>query len=508
MTVVRTQGGDLAGQELPTGGTVFAGIPFAAPPVGDLRLRAPQPPQPWAGTRTSAFPPAPPQRQQVDHDEDCLYLNIWTPGPPGPHPVLVWLYGGGFENGSASPPGTDGSRLAQQLGAVVVAPNYRLGALGFLHLAGPGGPRSASSGNLGLQDQVAALEWVRDNIAGFGGTPENVTLAGISAGAFCIGALLAVPRARGLFQRAILHSGSTGRIFPAATATALAHDFLHALEVNDLDELARIGTPQILDAQDAVVDHDIGDRNLPGGHAWGVVLDGNVLTCDPPAAVVAGDAASVALLVCATRDEVQLYEKLQPDFAPGDELALTAEMERAGHASGAALLRAYRTRHPDEDLTRLRTRFLTDAIYRLPAARLAADQIAAGGRAWSSLQAATPYGVDLGACHGTELALLFDGTTAQPPLPTDSHGLIRARDQLVAAWRSFVHTGDPGWPEYAPGKPTTRAYGGSEDLVVEPPADAVTALWSDVSSACVARAAVTARGSAAEPGRATGAPPH
>jgi para-nitrobenzyl esterase len=157
-------------------------------------------------------------------------------------------------------------------------------------------------------------------------------------------------------------------------------------------------------------------------------------------------------------------------FVPADEAALADEMGVTG------LLEAYRQRHPDESLTRLRTRFLTDAIYRLPASRLAAAQVAVGGRAWSSLQSVAPLGPSFGACHGSDMAFVFDGTSALGPVPPISPEMWPVRDQMMSAWRGFLHDGDPGWPLYEAGRPTSFDYGGTADLVVEPAPDAVTAL--------------------------------
>jgi para-nitrobenzyl esterase len=202
-----------------------------------------------------------------------------------------------------------------------------------------------------------------------------------------------------------------------------------------------------------------------------VVLDGDVLPADPQTFVVSGGAKDVDLLVCATRDEVQLYEVMQGvAFVPADEAALAAEMVLPG------LLDAYRQRHPGESLTRLRTRFLTDAIYRLPAARLASAQVRAGGRAWSSLQSVAPLGPTFGACHGSDMAFVLDGTAALGPVTPISPELLPVRDQMMAAWRGFLHAGDPGWPVYEPEKPTTFEYGGAGGLIIEPTQDAVAAL--------------------------------
>ncbi|MGC9541182.1 carboxylesterase family protein [Streptomyces sp. UG1] len=311
-----TTTGTVRGSVLPHGGRLFAGIPFAAPPVGELRFRPPQPPRPWQGVRQAdSFAPAPaqgasslvpgasrtstfpafPTAEIRETSEDCLYLNVWTPTTTAEdalRPVIVWIYGGGYDAGSAAPPYSDGATLARQTGAVVVTANYRLGALGFLHLADLGS-QWAGSTNLALQDQMAALSWVRDNIASFGGDPGNITVAGQSAGAFSIGALLAAPAAAGLFHKAILQSGSTSRIFDRATATTMAEDLISALRLDSPEDLLTVACQRILDVQSTVVTGDIGQRNLPGGRSWGAVLDGSVLPVAPQQAVADGAAADI-----------------------------------------------------------------------------------------------------------------------------------------------------------------------------------------------------------------------
>jgi len=213
---------------------VFRGIPYARPPQGALRLRAPLPPAPWPGVRDAkAFGAAAPQTPgrlaallgspTETYLEDCLYLNVWTPGTGAARrPVLVWLHGGAFSTGSGSQPIYRGARLAQRGDAVVVTVNYRLGALGYLHLPALGRDAEEASANFGLLDQLEALAWVRENIAAFGGDPANVTLFGESAGAMSVGTLLGTPRARGLFSRAILQSGAASNVYDREDALRVA----------------------------------------------------------------------------------------------------------------------------------------------------------------------------------------------------------------------------------------------------------------------------------------------
>jgi para-nitrobenzyl esterase len=360
---------------------------------------------------------------------------------------------------------TDAAALSRRADVVVVAANYRVGALGFLHApdAYPPDAPAPDVANLGLQDQIAALRWTRQSVRAFGGDPENVTVMGESAGAFCVGALLAAPAAAGLFDQAILQSGSTGRVFDADTGRAIAADLFSAVGVADVDELRGVPGQRILDAQAAVIDRDIGRRNLPGGHAWGIVRDGSVVTDDPQAVVERGGAAHIPLLVTTTRDEARLFEVfLEGSYAPRDEGALLAEIRSAGIDDAGALLADYRARSPAANLARLRSAFLTDVIYGWPARRLAAAQVAAGGRAYLALFTAEPFGPDLGACHGSDLTYVFDKTAGSLfPLPDTPHDHA-VRDQVMSAWARFAATGDPGWDVYQPGAENTcRHFGGT-----------------------------------------------
>ncbi|MFB8277980.1 carboxylesterase/lipase family protein [Nocardia colli] len=500
--LVDTATGTIAGCHLPSGGRLFAGIPFAAAPVGELRWRPPQPPEPWPGVRRSdrfraapaqgASPNVPgaspkstfptfPTAQITETSEDCLYLNVWVPAGTGDtalRPVIVWIYGGGFEAGSAAPPYSDGDALARQTGAVVVAANYRLGAFGFLHLADLG-TRWSGATNFAIQDQVAALGWVAANIRAFGGDPANVTVAGQSAGAFSIGTLLGVPAASGLFAKAILHSGGTSRILSRDTANTMTENLLAALRLDDPENLLKVPTQDIMDAQTIIASTDIGSRNLPGGHVWGVVLDGVVLPRDPLRTVADGAVAHIPLLIGATHDEIRLFQRLAGDaFRPADRTALLAEMQRAGVTEPDELLRAYRSRAPhSDDLSDLRSMFLTDAVYRIPATDLAQAQSAAGGRAYHQLLLAEPCGPDLGAFHGADLLYLFD-KLALVDAARPEH--LAVRDLLIGAWTDFAVSGAPRWPAYASNEEAnSRAIAAPpivDSMITEPPDD-IARLW-------------------------------
>ncbi|MGH7367997.1 MAG: carboxylesterase/lipase family protein [Candidatus Rokuibacteriota bacterium] len=395
---------------------VFRGLPFARPPVGPRRFRPPEPPEPWAGVREAArFGTSAAQNGALvgplmslginRTGEDCLYLNVWTPGlDRARRPVLVWIHGGAFVLGSGSQMLYDGATLARRGDVVVVTINYRLGALGFLRLRDHFGPRLPATGNEGLLDQIAALEWVRDEIATFGGDPDNVTISGESAGAMSCATLLGVPRARGLFRRAILQSGAANYVWPRDTAARLADQMLAELGVGSPEALGAASPERLLAAQRRLfMDLMLGDdhvlaalspagqrvagalflglslarrrfgrvtaplsRGLAGmlrqrgrrraapptsalaalralrtrGLPFQPVIDGDVVPGEPLAAIRDGAARDVPLLIGTNRDEARLFAPLDPEATTLDEAALLARGEEAIPGGAEAARRA------------------------------------------------------------------------------------------------------------------------------------------------------------------------
>jgi para-nitrobenzyl esterase len=487
---VRLGAAALRGAALPGGGYLFAGVPFAAPPTGRLRFRSPRPAVPREGIRDAAsFAPAPVQAAGFvpgieDCAEDCLYLNIWTPGPEGGHPVVVWLYGGGFEGGSASPPHTSGEAMMRQGNLVVVTPNYRLGALGFLHLAGLDQATWAHDANVGHLDQIAALAWVRDHIAAFGGDPANVTLSGESAGAFSGAALAAIPAAAGLFHKLLLISGGASRVLPGETAADQARDVCAGLGATSPARLSMVPASEILAAQFAAIDHDIGRRNSPGGRFWGGVLDGTVMTAHPAEAIRRGALRAVPVVTCTTAHEMRVFEiRHGAAYRPSDEASLLREMAGGvGHERAHALLGFYHREYPGASLARLRTLYLSDYIYRARSAALAADQIAAGGRAWSLVFGfcSARLGPPGGAHHGLIGAYLTGPDAGRPDTVLSDPAAFGVRARLVEFVAAFARGGDPGWSEHRAGDATTLLLGPREQLIADPPPE-VAGLWAGVA---------------------------
>lgn len=436
---------------LDEGGVVaFKGVPFAAAPQGALRFHPPVPATAWDGVRDCVeFGSAPPQLAPApgappawrsEAGLNCLTVNVWTPDPGAAGlPVMVWIYGGLWKHGSSSMPQYDAGTLAAS-GVVVVTFNYRVGFEGFGHLPGV-------ADNRGLRDQIAALEWVRDNITAFGGDPANVTLFGHSAGAASTALLTAAPAAQGLFRRAIAQSIPSG-IRTTAEAAAVTAAIAGAAGVPaTLDAFAALPPEAILAVQDAPL------RDQDGFTAFAPVIDGDLVTGHPWTALQAGTGQDVDLICGFTHEEYRGQGPLPP---PGVDLAIVAEA--VGLESEAAA--AYRQASPDADDATLFTVMLSDALIRMPTTWVAEAHARAGGRTW--LYDLTWRGPTLGAGHGIDIPLIFGNATTRQaarflgsPPPADFADLST---HIRAAWTSFATTGDPGWPRFTAEHPTTRIW--------------------------------------------------
>ncbi|MGW8351632.1 carboxylesterase/lipase family protein [Streptomyces wedmorensis] len=471
MTVCRTRQGEVRGRTSPDGVTSFLGIPYAAPPFGALRFRAPAPPEPWTGVRDATAhgptaphaPYAPPFDALVPENdipgEDCLNLDVRTPAPgPGAGlPVMVWLHGGAFTNGSGSASGYDGSAFARD-GVVCVTPNYRLGADGFLHL--PDRP-----GNRGLLDQIAALRWVRDNIASFGGDPDQVTVFGESAGAMSIGALLTTEAARGLFRRAILQSGACHHYLRPSSARLIAARLAEKLGVEPTPKaFEAVPLKELLPAQ-AELRAEVGADPDPA--RWGEAVL-NMMPFEPvqPGLTLPGPDCEVDLLVGSNREEYRLF------LVPTGRLDVLPESSLHAMTTGYGLdpaeaLPVYRAARPGATPGELLDAVATDWFYRIPAVRLA--ESVPGSYLYEFAWRSPRFDGALGACHALELPFVFDRLhdPAYAPL-LGAHPPQALADAMHGAWVSFATTGDPGWPAYDEDTRATMTFTTTPTVVSDP----------------------------------------
>ena len=466
--IIRTPYGVLRGRAAGAG-LAFLGVRYGVAPVGARRWMPPSRHAPVEDViDATRFGPSPPQLPSPATSwraafapravsEDCLNLNVWTPcADNARRPVLVHVFGGGFETGSASEGLQDGAALSGQAGAVVVRVNFRIGALGFLYLGDVLGAEFAS-GNVGLLDLCLALEWVRDNIGALGGDPDNVTIFGLSSGAFMIAALFALPRTRGLFAKAWMQSGSASRVLTRAQGAAMAEAFMREtrLAAGNRRGFASLGVDAILAAQRKIAAFDLGDRNAPGGQTLGVVEDGATLTRHPLRSFVEGARRNIPILLGFTRDEARLWFAAGVMREPQSMDEARAEMVRFSDAdSGARLFAFYRARYASLGPAALREKFLCDAVYGLPALRTALAHADGGGDAfvyrfdWTAPGA----GAALGAAHGFDEAFVWNAADpARFPLSAGADDASALADAMSAALVAFAKSGSPGWSNVSAG---------------------------------------------------------
>ena len=497
--VLEIGSGKLQGSEK-DGVRVFKGIPYAAPPVGERRWLPPADPAPWAGVRDARdFGDWAPQNKGALDDvmgaetgpqsEDCLTLNVWTPGLAGRRPVMVWIHGGGFTIGSGAQGIYEGGTLARHGDVVVVTINYRLGILGFAPLAAVTGGRIPASGNEGLLDQVKALAWVRDNIAHFGGDPDNVTIFGESAGGMSVGNLLALPAARGLFHKAIPQSGACHTCADADTALRRGEAIVKALGL-DADALRAAPLEDLLRAQ----------RHLEGGRVEGYplsvigslpfmpVADGSVVPRHPIDAVAAGAAAGIPVLAGSTLDEWKLFGVPARAIQQLDAAGLAKRLGYlVGNAHAPGLVAAYRAALPargiEPSIPEIFMAIQTDRIFRIPALRLLECQRPHDARVFNYLfdWPSPAAGGRLGSPHAVELAYVF-GTYTKPGARKfygEGEGAAALATMAMDAWTRFARSGDPGWPAYDTDKRTTALLGVGR-RIVEAPLEAERRAWEEV----------------------------
>jgi para-nitrobenzyl esterase len=464
--VLATSNGPVRGY-VEDGLNVFKALRYGAPPIGLARFKPPAPPNPWTETaeataygapaiqsglapgerRTS--PGDPPAPDEPASSEDCLFLNVWTPGlnkgglDAKARPVMVWLHGGGFANGSGGAAMYDGAALARKGDVVTVTVNHRLNVFGYLHLGEVFGPDYAQSGVAGMLDIIQALQWVRDNISAFGGNPADVTIFGESGGGWKVSLLLAMPGARGLFHKAVIQSGPglTGK--PIAAADKIARRVLKELQVDTPKKLAALSTEAISHAS----------VKIPGEpmRLFTPVVDGVALPRDPFEPDASPLNADVPVLIGTNKDESTLFMLGLPKFGNFDEDDLARHAKTSAGDKAEPLIAAVRAAYPDYNPTHVASGVATAAGMWAGSLKLAERKAAQqAAPVWMyMLTWETPVAKGrLRSPHALEIPLVFDNVEKARNFVGRGDEPQVVADQMSSAWLAFARTGDPGWPAY------------------------------------------------------------
>jgi para-nitrobenzyl esterase len=472
--VAATRYGKIVGVSA-SGVCTFKGIHYGANPEGAMRFMPPVPPKPWSGTAEALnYGDLAPQNLSGASgsdirvamgdifgpgkvSEDCLVLNVWTPSlTHGRRPVMVWLHGGGYTGGSDGAPTYDGTNLARKQNVVVVGINHRLNVFGYLYLGEIGGAKYADSGNVGMLDCVLALEWVRDNIAHFGGDPNNVTIFGESGGGGKVSVLMAMPPAKGLFHKAIVESGSTLRVSTADEADAAARKYLAQLKIapDRVDDLQRVPMADMLAAMRAMTG--------PNSIRLGPVVDGRSLPRQPFDPDAPAQSASIPMLIGTNGTEsTALLGIADASLFSLDEADMRAKLKSYLHVNDDAqigsLVAVYKKERPEATPSDIYFAVTTDRMMRMNAVTQAERKAAQGSAPaymyifdWRS----PVLGGKLRSPHGIELAFVFDNTDKTTGMNGTGADLAPLAERVSAAWAGFARTGNPN----APGLPHWPAY--------------------------------------------------
>jgi para-nitrobenzyl esterase len=470
--IVATKYGKIEGS-FENGLYIFKGIPYAATPVGKLRWMPPQPIKSWSGTQPAQkfgaiapqilMPitiPGPPSFEGISQDEDCLSLNIWTPGlDSARRPVMFWIHGGAFIGGSGCEYFLEEGVLSRRGDIVLVSINYRLGAFGFLNLNEVTGGKIPATGNEGLLDQVVALDWVVENIEAFGGDPDNITVSGFSAGAMSTGDLLSMPLARGKFQKAINRSGSGSVVGTMESAVEISEKFLETINLsgNDVNALRHLSTERLLDAQQElqIILRETEHRSTP----FQPVKDGNILPEWPLAAIKKGAAINIPVIAGTSLDELKMSSTLDPATKNLNEAGLVKRLkDLLPEKLVPDLINTYRStlkkRGSNADPADILGTIGVDYLFRIPTIRLIEGQRDNGVPAYNYLFTfrSPAMGGILGAMHGLDNPFLFGCLDEEfsGNGPEEQSLATKIQDSTLA----FMRTGDPScesigkWPVY------------------------------------------------------------
>ncbi len=455
----------------------FKGVPYAASTAGENRFMPPKKREPWSGVRDASelglrspqllaafHGQVPPEVESMDRNEpmgeDCLVLNVWTSSVgrgTGKRPVMVWLHGGGYTSGSGGFICYDGAELARKHDVVAITVNHRLTVFGYLYLAGIGGEKYAKSSNVGMLDIVAALEWVRDNAAAFGGDPSNVTIFGQSGGGGKVSTLMAMPSAHGLFHRAIVESGAAVKGVSRDAANKSAERYLAKLNLkpDQVDQLQKLSVDQLLDATANTNPMPGG----PGGFALAPVVDGTTLPNDPFDPVAPALSANIPLLIGTVETEVTFFPHQVLD--PIDDAELHTHVKQtlrtASDEQVDQLIAAYKKGRPGASNTDLFLALASDATFRagvvIEAERKAAEGKAPVYQYYVTWRSPVRDG-KLRSFHTIEIPFVFDNVDACKSMVGSGEDRYALAEKFSGAWVAFARTGNPNhktlpnWPAF------------------------------------------------------------
>lgn len=472
-TFVQTHYGQVKGEQT-AGVLVWKGIPYAKA----VRFQPPQKPDAWEGVYEAVHFGATAVQPQSDvmgflgaaikeeeMDEACHYLNIWSPAADErKRPVMVWIHGGAFLNGAGSTPSYDGASFAANHDVVVVTINYRLGVFGFLDVGSVDDTKYAGSGNCGILDQIAALEWVKENIEGFGGDPNNITIFGESAGAMSVGILLTLPKAKPLFQKAILQSGASRNVLSPAVAEQVCKGVLANLEigVDDLAKLEELSAAELLEAS----------KHVPP-MMLGPVMDGVVIHEPPEAAIAKGVCKDITILIGTNKDEYNLYTILDTSLDQLDEEGIRQRLANALPDKWPHIAPHLQNRPVNRELVE---QMMTFDIFAAPAIYLAEEQAKQGGDVWMyRFDWETPIlNGGLKSCHALEIPFVWNTLGKGAMSLVGSTPDQELADRMHKVWATFAKYGDPNieelptWPAYHEKSRKTMLFNKACEVVNDP----------------------------------------